>query len=137
VKLYASSRYLQKYGKPHSVEDLKDHKLIFPSTFNGYLINDARRLLEIARDNNIKKHNLAFLSNSVECLIEAAQQDRGIISVYENMRIIKNANLINVLPELTIQQRDEFFVYPKYLKDDKDIINIKDFLINRINSTCG
>ena len=72
------------------------------------------------------------MSNSLECLIEAAQQGKGIISAYDKMSIVSKANLQNILPDLITQKRQEYFIYPEYLKEDKDIMDLKDYLRGRV-----
>jgi len=72
-KLYASVRYLEKYGEPKTVNDLKDHHIILPSTPEGHSYVEARSVIKLGNKGR-KKHYPVFLSNSLECLIEAAQK---------------------------------------------------------------
>lgn len=130
-KLYASVGYLEKHGEPQSVDDLKDHYFIVPSISEIDSFEDAQWTLEFCNESG-DRHNHVFLSNSLECLIEAAQKGKGIISAYENTRIIQNSNLKNILPDVILKKRQEYFVYPEYLKEDKDIMDLKDYLRGRV-----
>lgn len=134
MKLYASKQYLERYGEPKNIDDLKHHHLILPSHSNNYSIDRADEILKLDKNSN-KKHDPIFMSNSLECLVEAAQQGKGIIRAYDGMSIIQKANLQNILPDLIIKKRQEYFVYPEYLKDDPDIIHLKDYLRSRVKAS--
>lgn len=66
---------------------------------------------------------------------EAAQQGKGIICTYDKMSIVSKANLQNVLPDLIIKKRQEYFIYPEYLKDNPDIIHLKDYLRSQVKES--
>lgn len=132
MSLYASEDYLNKKGIPEAIEDLKDHSIIIPSTFDGYYINGTRKILEVIEQKDAKKPKLVFLSNSIECLIEAAQQGKGIVYLYDQLKIVKESNLQRILLDFVIQYCQQHVVYPKYLKDDKEIMDIKDYLIKNM-----
>ena len=66
-----------------------------------------------------------LLSNSLECLIKAAQQGKGIIAAYEKLTIFKGSNLKNIMPDVSLKRSQHYFIYPDYLKDDPDIKDIK------------
>lgn len=132
MNLYASDRYLNEYGMPQSVEDLKHHRLIVPTTFGGYFVQGGRRILEIIKQSNGIKPQLVFLSNSLECLVEAAQQNKGIVCLYDQLTIVKESNLKQILPDFVIHDCQQYFIYPKYLKDDQVIMNIKNYIKNNI-----
>ena len=44
------------------------------------------------------------------------------------MSIIREAKLKNILPSVKAKQIDNYFIYPSYLKGDKDIDNLKKYL---------
>lgn len=140
-KLYASPQYLKQYGEPQQVSDLQHHHFILSSPLKTDSFDDAKWILGIGTGGSLRREQLSkedsqnrepvFLSNSLECLIKAAQQGKGIISTYDKMTILKNTNLQNILPDLVIKKHLVYFTYPEYLKDDQDIINIKGYLRDR------
>jgi DNA-binding transcriptional LysR family regulator len=136
-KLYASPEYLNQYGEPQETGDLKNHHLIAPSIPEPWPFDDAAWLLELGLGGRDRKgrnsRDPAFLSNSLECLVEAAQHGKGIIGAYDKLAIIQNANLKNILPDLIIKKHPQYFVYPEYHKDDADISAIKTYLRGRVN----
>lgn len=125
-KLYASTQYLEKYGEPRTVDDLKNHRfLIYSKSEALFSTAHGKSKLEIQDEPMV---NRVLLSNSLECLVEAAKQGKGIMSAYDKLTIVQSANLQNILPSLIIQNREEHFIYPEYLKDNQDIIDIKAYL---------
>lgn len=137
-KLYASHGYLEKYGEPQKVGDLKNHHLIVPSPPipDAYPFDDAAWILGLGtgeRDRKGgKRRDPAFLSNSLECLVDAARQGKGIIGLYDKLAIIQNANLKNILPELVIGKQKVYSIYPAHHKDDEDVMGIKEYLRKRM-----
>lgn len=108
-KLYASRQYLEKHGEPKTIDDAYEN-------------------LKLDKDIN-EKLDPAFLSNTLECLIEAAQKGNGIVALYNKMKAFQQTHLQNVLPDVTISTHQEYLVYPEYLKDDKDIMDLRDYLM--------
>ena len=133
-KLYTSQNYLDKYGEPQTVDDLKNHHLIVNS-FNPeqYPFSDILWILRLGLPKG-KFHKPSFISNSLELAISAAQKGKGIVGTYKEMSILRNANLKNILPNVKDSSIEEYFIFPEYLKDDPEILNIKEYLKNNIHS---
>lgn len=144
-KLYASPQYLKKYGEPQEVGDLEHHEFValsIPKAFPSFdkKCDDAKSILEAGREglgNDVNRREPVFLSNSLECLIEAAEKGKGIIGAYDKMTILKNANLKNILPDFIINKQKVYFAYPAYLKDDQDVMEIKGYLKKRMGEVKG
>jgi DNA-binding transcriptional LysR family regulator len=127
-KLYASEKYLAQYKEPRKVEDLKDHRLIaISSNAENYPYADVNWILKLGLPEG-KLHEASFFSNSIECMVSAAIRGIGIIASYDEMAILKDARLKNILPNVTDNMVKEYFIYPKHLKGDNDIIDIKNYL---------
>ncbi|MBM3468947.1 MAG: LysR family transcriptional regulator [Alphaproteobacteria bacterium] len=131
-KLYASPQYLETYGEPITIDDLRYHHFIISSTTEACPFGGVWGNLEpkVESENECSP---VFVSNSLECLIEAAKQGKGIICAYDKITILKNSALKNILPDVTIQKCQEYFAYPAYLKEDQDIMNIKKYLKIRMD----
>lgn len=98
IKLFASKEYLEKYGTPTTLEDLKDHKLIgFYSDFQGNVGNVDWHLTKNTINSHLRENWLTV--NSAFCLFEAACQDLGIITVAEEFEYLKESNLVNIIPD--------------------------------------
>ncbi|MDP3445678.1 MAG: LysR family transcriptional regulator, partial [Ignavibacteria bacterium] len=83
-KLYASAHYLDKYGEPQTVEELKNHHIIAPAHPEEYPYSELTWILKLGMPNG-KQHSPVFTSNSLECLVKAAKEGMGIIGGYEKM----------------------------------------------------
>jgi len=126
-RLYASIEYLEKHGEPETLEDLKKHRLIAFGHPNLHPYADINWILRLGLPEG-KLHEPIYISNSIECLVGAAKKGLGIISGYEKMSIIRNSGLKNILPSVTREEGSGYFIYPNYLKQDKDVLEIKEFL---------
>ena len=131
-KLYASQGYIYKYGEPKTIEDLKHHKILARAHPKNYPYSDLEWILRIGMPND-ELHEPAYTSTSTECLIEAAKKDRGIIGSYEQMKILREANLKNILPDIRDKKNKFYFIYPDYLKDDSEIKKLKSFLYEKLD----
>jgi DNA-binding transcriptional LysR family regulator len=131
-KLYASTNYLEKYGEPQTVEDLKYHHLIAPAHPREYPYADVQWILRLGMTED-NMHVPVFTSNSIECLIEAAQNDMGIVAAYQEMKIVQDSSLKNVLSGIKPQKIEEHIIYPDYFKTDKEILALKDYLKQKLS----
>ncbi|MGC8483665.1 MAG: LysR family transcriptional regulator [Thermodesulfobium sp.] len=126
-KLYASKEYLEKHGEPQTVEDLKHHHIIAFGHPEVHPYADVNWILKLGIPDG-KLHEPIFTSNSVECMVAAAKNSIGIVGSYQEMKIIRESNLINILPEVKDKEINDHIIYPKYLKEDKEFINFKNYL---------
>ena len=133
-KLYASREYLDKYGEPETVEDLKNHRLIV-AAYNpaNYPYAPIHWILTLGMPEG-KKHEPVFLSNSIECMVNAAKEGIGIIGSYETMSILRNSGLKNILPNVKDKKIECYFIFPDYLKEDREIIEIQKHLSQNIKN---
>ncbi|MCE3011603.1 MAG: LysR family transcriptional regulator [Proteobacteria bacterium] len=135
-KLYASKEYLEKYGAPKTVEDLKDHPLIARSILHAKeeCFSDANWLLKLGRLPG-KAQTSCLGASSLEREIDAAKKGKGIIAAYKELSIVRESGLINILPDVR-QETPYFFVCPDYLKEDREILEIKNYLQDRMALLC-
>lgn len=132
-KLYASVEYLQEYGEPQTIEELKNHRLIAFSHPEFHPYANINWILSLGMSEG-HLHKPIFTSNSIECLIGAAKKGLGIIASYEKMSILKEANLKPVLPQIKYEEKNGYFIYPNYLKKDKEIETLKEYLKNKLSA---
>jgi DNA-binding transcriptional LysR family regulator len=126
-RLYASNDYIQKYGAPQSVQELKNHRLLSVSNPEKHPLGDANWILKLGMPEG-RMHEPVFTSNSLECIVDAAVKGHGILSSYSQLQLVKNSALINVLPHIKGKRIDQYISYPSFLENDEDIVSIKDFL---------
>lgn len=129
--LYASEGYLEKYGEPQTVEDLRNHRLIVFGHPEEHPYADINWILKLGMEAG-KIQEPYFISNSIECMIEAAKNDMGIVANYKEMKIVKESNLKNILPKVKDKEVKWYFIYPEFLKEDQEVIKVKSYLKERI-----
>lgn len=110
VGLWASDRYLQQYGAPRSLTDLKSHKLIgITNRTDGVPMIDGTGQTHIVNfGGQVQVDDL----QTCKALIES---DLGIgpLPDFDNMIGRKNGRLQQVLPDFTTDELPVFFVYPR------------------------
>jgi len=131
-KLYASQNYLKQYGEPTTIADLRHHRFLSYPISSDYPYSDVSWVLKLGMPDGTLREPF-FTSNSVECLVDAAKNDVGIMSGYQQMSIFRESELINILPHIKVNTIDEYFIYPDYLKEDPDIIKIREYLQKNLN----
>ena len=131
-RLYASQSYIDKYGEPQSIEDLRYHLVLAGAHTDDYPYSDLEWILRLGMPEG-ELHEPSYTSTSTECLFNVAQRGKGIIGSYEQMKILKKSNLKNILPNVKDKKNKFYFVYPEYLENDLKIQQLKTFLYERLN----
>lgn len=108
-QLFASAEYLEKYGVPKTLEDLKSHKLIsYYSDYEGNIGNVDWHLKKGIPEHTMRDSYLSM--NSGFLLFESACQGLGIASMMEEFEYIQNSNLTKILLEESGPSIDVYFV---------------------------
>lgn len=126
MKLYASPEYLEKFGIPKTVEDLKNHRLLDygrgPTPYD-----EMSWHMKLGLDYG-EAHKPYISVNSGSSLFELAEQGLGITALAEEFIAVKPNSLVNVLPEVKGTDVDIFYIYPKELAQFKHITILGDYL---------
>lgn len=127
---YASMSYLERYGMPHSLEDLKNHQLIAydetyhpPFTDINWLVHEGLTGGESRRP--------VLRVNNIYAMYRAAATGMGIASLPDYM-VGLTSGLVPVLPELEGPMHNAYFVYPEELRHSRRVAVFRDFLLRRI-----
>jgi DNA-binding transcriptional LysR family regulator len=135
-KLYASQEYIEKYGEPISAEELINHYIIAHAQPENHPYSDVQWVLRLGMPVG-KLKDPVFTANSLECLVKAAQKGLGIIGGYDEMEIMRTSGLKRILTSLTGPINEEYISYPSFLKEDRILIEFKDYLIKKIQQNCS
>jgi DNA-binding transcriptional LysR family regulator len=130
-KLFASYEYLEKYGEPHSIKDLDNHHFLAHAQPEKHPYSNILWILKLGMNGNEIREPV-FTSNTLECLVEAAQKGLGIIGGFEKMSLIRNAGLKSILASITDVFVEWYCIYPKAFKNDAQIMDINAFLRERL-----
>lgn len=131
--LYASAGYLEAYGRPATLADLCQHRLV------------AYRELTPKDDSEINWHTVAglekgrrrpvaFRVNSFTAIIEALKSGLGVGAVPAYMRT-PDDGLERVLPDADSYRTTAYFVYSEELRDTKRVLVFRDFLLEKVRET--
>jgi len=131
-KLYASVDYINTYGEPQTVSDLVNHHIIAFARPEVDPTRNVNWILTLGKPKG-ELHHPVYTSNSIENLIRAAEKGIGIVGSYEEFSIIKGSNLKNILCDVKDEPTDNYFIYPDYLKKDESIMDIKNYLMKKVN----
>ena len=129
LKLYAHKAYLEKVGRPKTLEDLSKHSLLaFPSDCPAP-IEDVNWLLEAGQPAG-EPRRAVLRANSFQALLAATSSGMGISSI-PNYMAIPYDELEVVLPDVSIPRVEVFFVYTEELRDSAKVAAFHDFLMKK------
>jgi DNA-binding transcriptional LysR family regulator len=106
--LCGSPSYFIQAGKPERIEDLQDHRLIsHPSR--------GQQHLKFAKSHAISVKPMLYV-NRVEAMIECSCLGLGLVQlpIYMLEDYLKQGDLVEVLPDVQMQQGSIYYYYPKY-----------------------
>lgn|GEM_PF-1191244 len=129
--LFASKGYLEKYGTPKSMGDLDDHRLItFDNEHVPFTSFDNWFLTQETKDSRPRKPYLII--NTVPLTAYAAQEGLGIVTLQRESPFVKQAGLIEVLPNIEAPQFKVYYSYLKAHEGNKTILSFEDHLRENI-----
>ena len=127
--IFASPDYLQEYGTPQTVEDLKDHKLVLfgggPLPFEE--VNWHMELIE----KTIGQIDPVLTINQLYGIYRAVKKGIGIGALPEYF-YKEGRSLVQILPDLSSPPIEAYFVYPEELRNSMRVSVFRDFLLKEI-----
>ena len=125
--LYASHNYLAEHGKLESVADLDNHDIVaFGDMIPGRL-NSANWALELGRPDG-KPRTPVLAVNNLHGIMRAAEADMGIVGIPDYM-VALSRRLTRVLPQVSGEPFDIYFVYPTELRGSIRAKVFREFLV--------
>lgn len=125
LQIYASRKYLFKFGVPLKEEDLDHHRLVIFSDKSMLPFDDVNWLLTCGTPHGVKRE--PYLSmNNLQGIARAVEAGSGIacLPVYVAQ---KCKDLVQILPHVQGPDVNFFFVYSHQLKESKRIANLWNF----------
>lgn len=129
----ASKEYLERNGRPSSVDDLKNHTLIaFPKdTFAPF--TDPNWIFEMAKIDVEHDYNVIMM-NSMYAIHKAVKVGAGI-AVLPDYLIHDADHLEVVFPDLERPSVDMYFTYPSARSSSKRVAALRDFLLEKVENS--
>ena len=128
--IYGSTKYLEKYGIPKTINDLNKHRFIsFGKGAPSPVFNPDWALKLGVKDN--KKRKSIMKVNSVMGLLLAVESGVGLAALPEYL-VSSSTNVIKVLPNSAGPITEAHFVYPQSLKKVARVQAFRNFLYSKI-----
>ena len=128
--IYGSTKYLEKYGIPKTLNDLNKHRFIsFGKGAPSPVFNPDWVLKLGIKDN--KKRKSIMKVNSVMGLLLAVESGVGLAALPDYL-VFQSQNVIKVLPKLEGPITEAHFVYPQSLKNVARVQVFRNFLYSKI-----
>jgi DNA-binding transcriptional LysR family regulator len=127
--LYASAAYVNKHGKPESIDDLKNHRIV---TFGVPVPSHLSELnwLETVGDFESGQRTATLQINDVISIKRAVQVGAGIAMLPDYVAS-KETGLVQLLPQTEVPSFDTYFAYPEAMKNQAKLHAFRDFVINK------
>jgi len=132
-RLYASKGYLRKYGIPNKIEDLERHRLIGFGSEKIHLFENINWHLNLNYKKGTSQKPYCSV-NSLRALLELGKSGLGIISFSQESPLLKDSQLVELLPEVHGPSIDIYFSYPIQLKGIKKIDILENYLRTHVKS---
>ncbi|MBP0439307.1 LysR family transcriptional regulator [Tianweitania sediminis] len=130
--LYASPAYIAKHGRPESVADLDNHRIV---TFGEPVPSHLTDLnwLETAGKPEGARRFATLQINDILSIKRAVQRGAGVAMLPDYLAE-KEANLVQLMPETEVPSYDTYFAYPDALKQQAKLHVFRDFLLSKARS---
>ncbi len=130
--VFASASYIKRFGKPESVDDLENHRLItWGDEAPGYL-KDVNWLATAGMPAGTKRPS-ALKINSILAIKRAVLRGAGI-AMLPDYSVEDDTTLIPVMTELDVPNFDTYFAYSAELKKSARLNVFRDFLFSQAKS---
>ena len=128
--IYGSTKYLEKYGIPKTINDLNKHRFIsFGKGAPSPVFNPDWALKLGLKDK--KKRKPIMKVNSIMGLLLAVESGVGLAALPDYL-VSQSNNVIKVLPEFEGPITEAHFVYPESLKNVARVQTFRNFLYSKI-----
>ena len=129
--IYGSSKYLEKYGMPKTLNDLSKHKFISFGKGAPSPVYNPDWALKVGLKDNIKRKPIMKV-NSVMGLLLAVESGVGLAALPDYL-VFQSRNLLKVLPKVEGPITEAHFVYPESLRNVARVQAFRNFLYSKIS----
>ncbi|QKV18824.1 LysR family transcriptional regulator [Oricola thermophila] len=127
--VYASPAYLNKHGRPETVEELDNHRIIgFGEPAPAYLM-EMRSFLTLGRPDGTPRDPVLEI-NSIMSIKRAAQRGIGI-AMLPDYAVEPDSGLVQLFGDIDLPTFDTYFVYPEAMRTSAKLQAFRDFLISK------
>jgi DNA-binding transcriptional LysR family regulator len=128
--VFAAPEYLQAHGTPQVPEDLDHHRLIVFGEDARPPLPNLNWLLDVGAPDGVRRK--AFLRvNSTYGILRAVESGIGIGALPHYLNE-EAGRLVRILPQVSGQDVDLYFVYPEELRHSHRIALFRDFILHKV-----
>ena len=125
--LYASPSYLEEYGEPQTIGDLKHHRLISYGEHEHPLVN-INWHLDLGAEPGDRHEPYLMVNN----LYYAAEAGLGIVTLAEQNILLRQAKLTRILPTVTGPTMTAYGVFPKRFEKTRRVASFIDYFKQKV-----
>jgi DNA-binding transcriptional LysR family regulator len=126
---YAAPSYISRFGKPDSLKDLDNHRLVTFGEPTQMYLTDINLLETIGRTESDPRTPVLQI-NSLLSIKKAVQRGAGIALLPDYM-VDKESGLVQIILDMEMPSFDTYFCYPETMKNAAKLNAFRDFLISK------
>ncbi len=130
--VYATSGYINRFGKPETLADLDNHKLVTFGEPAPTYINDINNLETVGRPEGDPRQPVLQINNLLS-VKRAVQRGVGVALLPDYM-IEKDSGLVQIPMDMELPTFDTYFCYPEAMKNAAKLNAFRDFLVAKARS---
>lgn len=120
MRLYASQKYIDTFGKPETPEDLDYHRLVSFNAGHTNPMANVNWILKVGHKGGGMR--TPFMEcNTASCILKAAQMGIGIVELSKGYAASEGVYLVEILPDIQGPAVDIFYTFPENKKNIKKI----------------
>jgi DNA-binding transcriptional LysR family regulator len=129
LHVFAAPSYIERYGKPESVADLDNHRIVtFGEPVPPYL--SGLNALETVGRRDGEKRRPTLQINDLMSIRRVVRRGVGIAMLPDYMADT-DSGLVPILPEVEAPSFDTFFTYPEAMKNQAKLKVFRDFMFSQ------
>jgi DNA-binding transcriptional LysR family regulator len=127
--VYATSGYINRFGKPETLAELDNHKLVTFGEPAPTYINDINNLETVGRPEGDPRQPVLQINNLLS-VKRAVQRGVGVALLPDYM-IEKDSGLVQIPMDMELPTFDTYFCYPEAMKNAAKLNAFRDFLVSK------
>ncbi|WP_157020155.1 LysR family transcriptional regulator [Mesorhizobium xinjiangense] len=132
LHVFAAPAYLNKHGKPNSLDELGKHRIVtFGEPVPQYL-RDLNSLQTFGMPEDEKRPTILQI-NDLMSIRRAVMRGIGIAMLPDYM-VDDDSGLVQLLPEMEVPSFDTYFAYPEAMKNQAKLKAFRDFIFSKARS---
>jgi DNA-binding transcriptional LysR family regulator len=130
LKLYASKKYIERYGIPKDVADLENHRFVSASSPSVKFFSKINWYLNLLPGVVLEPY---FISDSHKFVEDSIKKGIGIGSRSPQFSDENDPNLVQILPQISGPEVTTCMIYGEHFKNSKKVENLYSFLKEKIS----